>query len=152
MTNGVPQLFRVHVSSLTLTYRKSQESISLSLSLSLSPLFLSVFLPLSFSPYCSPPSATAPLPLSLLTHSYKYRIAENFRGRKLSRIVRRKLSRNVKSGRIMGVACLEYCGENFRGWLENREIRESFPLESFPLYSTFSHLRDSPRIEANPGA
>ena len=39
----------------------------------------------------------------------------------------------VKTGRIMGVACLEFRGENFRGWLKNREIRESFSLESFPL-------------------
>ena len=41
-------------------------------------------------------------------------------------ISRRKLSWNVKTGCIMGVACLEFCGENFRGWLKNREIRESF--------------------------
>ena len=39
-----------------------------------------------------------------------------------------KLSRNVKTGRIMGVACLEFRGENFHVhvWLKNREIRESF--------------------------
>ena len=30
----------------------------------------------------------------------------------------------------MGVACLEFRGEKFRGWLKNREIRESF----LPLY------------------
>ena len=34
--------------------------------------------------------------------------------------------RNVKTGCIMGVACLEFCGETFRRWLKNREIRESF--------------------------
>ena len=27
----------------------------------------------------------------------------------------------------MGVACLEFRGENFRGWLKNREIREFSP-------------------------
>ena len=67
-----------------------------------------------------------------------YRIAGNFRGRKLSRIGRKgafrgeKLSRNVKTGHIMGVACLEVRGENFRGWLKNREIRESFLPQKFP--------------------
>ena len=34
----------------------------------------------------------------------------------------------------MGVVCLEFHGENFRGCLKNREIRESFSLENFPLY------------------
>ena len=32
----------------------------------------------------------------------------------------------------MGVACLEFRGENFRGWLKNREIRESFLPRKFP--------------------
>ena len=32
----------------------------------------------------------------------------------------------------MGVACLEFRGENFRGGLENREIRESFLPRKFP--------------------
>ena len=32
----------------------------------------------------------------------------------------------------MGVACLEFRGENFRGWLKNREIRESFLPRTFP--------------------
>ena len=32
----------------------------------------------------------------------------------------------------MGVACLEFRGENFRGWLKNREIRESFLPRRFP--------------------
>ena len=27
-----------------------------------------------------------------------------------------------------------FCGENFCGWLQNREIRECFSLESFMLY------------------
>ena len=47
-------------------------------------------------------------------------------------ISQRKLSRNVKTGRIMGVACLEFRGENFRGWLKNREIHESFLPQKFP--------------------
>ena len=37
-----------------------------------------------------------------------------------------------KTDRIMGVACLEFRGENFRGWLKNREIRESFLPRKFP--------------------
>ena len=53
-----------------------------------------------------------------------YRIAGNFRGR--------KLLRNVKTGHIMGVACLEFRGENFHGWLKNRESRESFLPRKFP--------------------
>ena len=32
----------------------------------------------------------------------------------------------------MGVACLEFRGENFYGWLKNREIRESFLPRKFP--------------------
>ena len=47
-------------------------------------------------------------------------------------ISRRKFSRNVKTGRIVGVASLEFRGENFRGWRENREIRESFLPRKFP--------------------
>ena len=59
-----------------------------------------------------------------LTSCHIYRIAGNFRGR--------KLSRNVKTGRIMGVACLEFRGENFRGRRKNCEIRESFLPRKFP--------------------
>ena len=32
----------------------------------------------------------------------------------------------------MGVACLEFRGENFCGWLKNLEIRESFLPRKFP--------------------
>ena len=32
----------------------------------------------------------------------------------------------------MGVACLEFRRENFRGWRENHEIRESFLSRKFP--------------------
>ena len=46
--------------------------------------------------------------------------------------MRRKLWRNAKIGRIMGVACLEFREENFRGWLKNREICESFLPRKFP--------------------
>ena len=35
----------------------------------------------------------------------------------------------------MGVACLNFRGENFRRWLKNREkFVKVFSLESFPLY------------------
>ena len=60
-----------------------------------------------------------------------YRIAGNFRGRKLSRISRKGAFRG-ETGRIMGVACLEFRGENFRGWLKNREIHENFLPRKFP--------------------
>ena len=32
----------------------------------------------------------------------------------------------------MGVACLEFRGENFHGWLKNCKIRESFLPRIFP--------------------
>ena len=32
----------------------------------------------------------------------------------------------------MGVACLELRGENFLGWLKNREIRENLLPQKFP--------------------
>ena len=51
--------------------------------------------------------------------------------------MRRKLLRNVKTGRIMGAACLEFRGENFRGWLKNREIRElpqKFPATRYEFF------------------
>ena len=32
----------------------------------------------------------------------------------------------------MGVAYLEFCGENFRGWLKNRKIRKIFLPQKFP--------------------
>ena len=41
----------------------------------------------------------------------------------------RSISRN---DRIMGMACLEFRGENFRGWLNNREIRDGFLPRKFP--------------------
>ena len=44
-------------------------------------------------------------------------------------------------GCIMGVACLEFRGENFRRWLKNREIRESFLPRKFPAIRYFiAHL------------
>ena len=65
-----------------------------------------------------------------------YRIAGNFRGRKLSRIGRKAAFRGenfrgMLTGCIMGVACLEFRGENFRGWLKNHEIHESFLPRKF---------------------
>ena len=67
-----------------------------------------------------------------------YRIAGNFRGRKLSRVGRKgafcgeNIRGMLKTDRIMGVACLEFRGENFRGWRKNREIHESFLPRKFP--------------------
>ena len=67
-----------------------------------------------------------------------YRTAGNFQGRKLSRIDRKgsfrgeKLSRNAKTGRIMGVAYLEFRGENFRGWLKNCKICKNFLPRKIP--------------------
>ena len=44
----------------------------------------------------------------------------------------------------MGVACLEFHGENFRGWLKNREIRESFLPQKFPaLRYPYSHTKET---------
>ena len=37
----------------------------------------------------------------------------------------------------MGVACLEFRGENFRRWLKNREIREDFLPRKFPTIRQF---------------
>ena len=39
----------------------------------------------------------------------------------------------------MGVACLEFRGENFRGWRKNREIRESFLPRKFPAIRYTGH-------------
>ena len=40
------------------------------------------------------------------------------------------------------MACLEFRGENFRGWLKNREIRESFLPRKFPaIRYVFDRLR-----------
>ena len=36
----------------------------------------------------------------------------------------------------MGVAYLEFRGENFRGWLKIMKFVKVFSLESFPLYGT----------------
>ena len=44
----------------------------------------------------------------------------------------------------MGVACLEFRGENFRGWLKNREIRENFLPRKFPAYTVFLKCKTSP--------
>ena len=36
----------------------------------------------------------------------------------------------------MGVACLEFRGENFRGWLKIAKFVKVFSLENFPLYGS----------------
>ena len=47
------------------------------------------------------------------------------------------MERNVKTGRIMGVACLEFRGENFHRRLKNCKIHESFLPQSLPLYGMY---------------
>ena len=58
---------------------------------------------------------------------------ENFCGLVGREYSRRKLSWNVKIGRIMGMVCLKFHGENFYRWVKNHEICEVFSFESFPL-------------------
>ena len=41
----------------------------------------------------------------------------------------------------MDVACLEFRGENFRGWRKNHEIRESFLPRKFPTIRYLGGLR-----------
>ena len=48
----------------------------------------------------------------------------------------RKLSRNAKTGRIMGVACLKFCGETFADGWKIAKFVKVFSLESFPLYGS----------------
>ena len=57
----------------------------------------------------------------------------------------------------MGVTCLEFRGENFRGWLKNRKIRESFLPRKFPAIRGISSQtmsensdmqREIPRLHA----
>ena len=57
------------------------------------------------------------------------------------------------TGCIMGVACLEFRGENFRGWLKNREIRESFLPRKFPAVRYIHNMNHkAPLIAINtPG-
>ena len=40
----------------------------------------------------------------------------------------------------MGVACLEFRGENFCGWRKIAKFVKVFSLESFPLYSSYMWL------------
>ena len=68
--------------------------------------------------------------------SYTYRIRQNFRGGKLSRLCT-KHTIHWKTFVVHQAHAIMYCtqqmiqGENFRDWLKNRE---SFPLESFAVY------------------
>ena len=65
-----------------------------------------------------------------------YRIRQNFRGGKLSRL-RTKRTIHWKIFAVHQVHAIMYCtrqmiqGENFRDWLKNRENRESFPPRKF---------------------
>ena len=79
-------------------------------------------------------TSSAKLAYNYSVHMYiRCRIAGNFVGENFRGLVgkERKRARNVKTGCIMGVACLQFRGENFHGWLKNCEI---FSFESFPLY------------------
>ena len=68
-----------------------------------------------------------------------YRIRQNFRGGKLSRLctkhtIHRKTFAVHQAHGIMHCTQQMIQGENFRDWLQNRE---SFPLESFAVYGMF---------------
>ena len=68
-----------------------------------------------------------------------YRIRQNFRGEKLSRLCT-KHTIHWKTFAVHQAHAIMYCtqqmiqGENFRDWLKNRENHESFPFESFAVY------------------
>ena len=65
-----------------------------------------------------------------------YRIRQNFRGGKLSRLCT-KHTIHWKTFAVHQAYAIMYCtqqmiqGENFRDWLKNRENRESFPPRKF---------------------
>ena len=65
-----------------------------------------------------------------------YRIRQNFRGGKLSRLCT-KHTIHWKTFAVHQAHTIMYCtqqmiqGENFRDWLKNRENRESFPPRKF---------------------
>ena len=65
-----------------------------------------------------------------------YRIRQNFRGGKLSRLYT-KHTIHWKTFAVHQAHAIMYCtqqmiqGENFRDWLKNRENRESFPPRKF---------------------
>ena len=66
----------------------------------------------------------------------KYRIRQNFRGGKLSRLCT-KHTIHWKTFAVHQAHAIIYCtqqmvqGENFHDWLKNRENRESFPPRKF---------------------
>ena len=66
----------------------------------------------------------------------KYRIRQNFRGGKLSRLCT-KHTIHWKTFALHQAHAIMYCtqqmiqGENFRDWLKNRENHESFPPRKF---------------------
>ena len=67
---------------------------------------------------------------------YIYRIQQNFRGGKLSRLCT-KHTIHWKTFAVHQAHAIMYCiqqmiqGENFHDWLKNRENRESFPPRKF---------------------
>ena len=50
----------------------------------------------------------------------------------------------------MGVASLEFRGENFRRWQKNREIRESFFPQKFPAIRYFDPFCMHTRVKILP--
>ena len=72
---------------------------------------------------------------------YEYRIRQNFRGGKLSQLCT-KQTIHWKTFTVHQAHAIMYCtqqmiqGENFRGFRSFLANRESFPLESFAVYST----------------
>ena len=71
-----------------------------------------------------------------LVATYVYRIRQNFRGGKLSRLCT-KHTIHWKTFAVHQAHAIMYCtqqmiqGENFRDWLKNRKNRESFPPRKF---------------------
>ena len=61
-----------------------------------------------------------------------YRIAGNFQGR--------KLPCNVKTGCIMGVACLKFVEKTFAGDCKMAKFVKIFSFENFPLYGKHNFI------------
>ena len=62
--------------------------------------------------------------------------------------MRRKFSRTVKTGRIVGVACLEFRGEKLRGW--RMKFVKVFSLESLPLYGILAFFFLVQELKSKP--
>ena len=79
--------------------------------------------------------------IQALPRNTKYRIRQNFRGGKLSRLCT-KHTIHWKTFAVHQAHAIMYCtqqviqGENFRGWLKTAKTTKVFPLESFAVYGT----------------